>query len=368
MIKNIYKNGKTLRYGYTTGSCAAAAAKAATHMLLSGKQITSVELMTPKGWLLNLEVLEIEAKESVACAIKKDSGDDPDITNGILIHAKVSKTTSDLKLIGGIGVGQVTKKGLSVAVGEPAINPVPRKMIIESVQELCRQYGYEEGLEIEISVPEGVEIAKKTFNPKLGILGGISIIGTTGIVEPMSEEAFKDSLRLELNQISDDMMVLTPGNYGRDYCMEFGVSENKILKISNFVGYMFERAVEAKKKKILFIGHIGKLIKVAGGIFHTHSRVSDARMDILVSHLVRIHATHDQLSYVLTCNTTEEAVNYIVDEGLSEVFDLIVESIQSRLEGFVFEGLKVEVILFSLDQGLLSKTKCANDYLEVLSE
>jgi len=368
MIENIYKNGKMLRYGYTTGSCAAAAAKAATHMLLTGEKIDSVELMTPKGWLLNLDVIEIEINHSVSCAIKKDSGDDPDITNGVLIHAKVSKTKSGIQLIGGIGIGQVTKKGLSVAVGEPAINPVPKKMIIESVQKLCQQNGYQDGLDIEISVPDGVEIAKKTFNPKLGILGGISIIGTTGIVEPMSEEAFKDSLRLELNQIPDELLVLTPGNYGRDYCMEFGVSENKILKISNFVGYMFERAVEAKKKKILFIGHIGKLIKVAGGIYHTHSRVSDARMDILVSHLVRIHATHEQLSYVLNCNTTEEAVNYIVNEGLTEVFNLIVESIQNRLKGFVFDGLDVEVILFSLDQGLLAKTKHASDYLEVLSE
>ncbi|MCH4888269.1 cobalamin biosynthesis protein CbiD [Acidaminobacter sp. JC074] len=364
MKKSIYKNGKNLRFGYTTGSCAAAATKAAVKMLVSGKLVDEIDLMTPKGWLLNLDVIDIEmTPDKVICGIVKDSGDDPDITNGMTIYAEV--TYSDqTSLTGGIGVGMVTKKGLSVPIGEYAINPVPRQMIFDAIEEVC------DGLHVSVKVfmPEGVELAKKTFNPRLGIVGGLSIIGTTGIVEPMSEEAFKDSLNIELKQIHEDTLVMAPGNYGRDYCVSKGVNEERIIKTSNFIGYMFERAVEQKKKKILFAGHIGKLIKVAGGIFHTHSRVSDARMDLLTSFLVRINAPYEDLHYVLGCNTTEEAVNYIVDKKLTNVFLLIANSIKQRLELFTFDQIEVEVIVFSMDQGWLSQTSGAEELLEVLSE
>lgn len=363
MKKAIYKNGKHLRYGYTTGSCAAAAAKAATRMLETHKRCDAVKLMTPKGWELNLSVVDIEMDENfVKCAIIKDSGDDPDITNGIKIFAKV-RYADETTLVGGVGIGMVTRKGISVPVGMHAINPVPREMILTSVKEETKQH-----VHIEISAPEGVEIGKKTFNPKLGIEGGISIIGTTGIVEPMSEEAFKESLNIELKLIEDEAMVFAPGNYGRDYCVKHDISESKIIKTSNFVGYMFDRAVEQKKKKILFVGHIGKLIKVAGGIYHTHSRVSDARMDILVSHMVKADIELRHLKYVLDCNTTEEAVNYLVDNNLNRVFQLIVNSIKERLEGYTYDALEVEVVMFSLDQGWLSETVGVKALMEVLSE
>ncbi len=363
MKQSIYKNGKNLRYGYTTGSCAAAASKAAAIMMTSRQVLTSVELMTPKGWLLTLDVVDVHITDDyVSCGIVKDSGDDPDITNGITIYSKVSKS-NEMIITNGIGVGTVTKKGISVPVGEPAINPVPKKMILENVKAV-----YHLPLHIEISAPEGVEISKKTFNPRLGIVGGISIIGTTGIVEPMSEEAFKDSLKIELDMIEAKSIVLAPGNYGRDYCLEHHIEDKKILKISNFVGFMFDRAVEQKVEKVLFVGHIGKLIKVAGGIFHTHSRISDARMDILVSHMVRAGVDYTHLEYVLKCNTTEEAVNYLVEIKETTVFQLIADSIKNRLEKYTFDALEVEVIVFSLDQGFLSKTDGADDLLEVLSE
>lgn len=364
MKQSIYKNGKHLRYGYTTGSCAAGAAKAATRMLLSQEPCETIALMTPKGWLLHLTLVAIEiTTDYVVCGIIKDSGDDPDITNGITIYAKVSYA-DQMILTGGIGVGMVTKKGISVPVGEYAINPVPRQMILEGVKE----EGQGQSFKIEIYVPEGVEIGKKTFNPRLGIVGGISIIGTTGIVEPMSEEAFKESLNIELGMIPDETMVLAPGNYGRDYCVKHQVPESKIVKTSNFIGYMFDRVVEQKKKHILFVGHIGKLIKVAGGIFHTHSRVSDARMDILVSHMVKAGITLEHLTYVLNCNTTEEAVNYLVEHQMHKVFHEITASIKERLERYTFDAVQVEVVMFSMDQGWLSETKGAKALLEVLSE
>jgi len=363
MKKSVYKNGKNLRFGYTTGSCATAASKAAAYMLVHKKDITTVDIMTPKGWPLKLSVVDINRSDNyVSCGIIKDSGDDPDITNGMTIYAKVSFSDEYL-LTNGVGVGTVTKKGLSVPVGQAAINPVPRQMIKEHINEITNR-----PIHIEIYAPEGVELAKKTSNPRLGIVGGLSIIGTTGIVEPMSEEAFKDSLEIELGMIEEDSLVLTPGNYGRDYCLDHGVSENRILKISNFVGYMFDRAVEQKKKKVLFAGHIGKLIKVAGGIFHTHSRVSDARMDLLVSHMVACDVDYKHLKHVLDCNTTEEAVNYLVEEKIEEVFDLIVCHIKERLEKYTFDAIEVEVLLFSMDQGLLAQTSGVNKMMETFHE
>ncbi len=366
MKQTIYKHGKVLRYGYTTGSCAAGATKASVEMLLSGKKVEHIELLTPKGWTLNLDINGQELGEVCSSYVIKDSGDDPDITHKIKVYSSVKKIESGIVLKGGIGVGKVTKEGLQIPVGEPAINPVPRKMIKENVEALFKKYHYTGGVEITISIPEGVEIAKKTFNPRLGIMGGISVIGTTGIVEPMSEEAFKDSLRLELSMLKSENVVLAPGNYGTDYCISRGITQDKIVKTSNFIGYMFERAVETKKKNVLFVGHIGKLIKVAGGIYHTHSRMADCRMDILVSHLVQVDAEIKHLKAILECNTTEEAVVYIYDHNLERVFNLVVNNIKEKLENYVYGDLTVEVLLFSQKKGLLAKTAGADKMMEII--
>lgn len=367
-MRYTYKNGKKLKYGYTTGSCAAAATKAAAIMLLGQKKISSVELLTPKGWLLNLEIKNIVLKEEIAvCGIEKDSGDDPDITNGMMLLASVRLSDTD-RVIGGEGVGIVRKKGLAVGVGLPAINPVPMKMILKVIDEIKSYYHYAGGLEVELIIPDGLELSKKTFNPRLGIEGGLSILGTTGIVEPMSEEAFKESLFIELKQLKQKAIVFAPGNYGRDYCKTIGIDENKIIKISNFVGYMFEKACELGIEKILFVGHIGKLIKVSGGIFHTHSRVSDGRMPILCSHLLETDITVDELRLIKGANTTDEAVDMIMDYGYQAVFDEIVRHIKDRLELFVFNQLSVEVVLFSSEHGVLSETQDAHVLKEALSE
>ena len=198
----VIRGNKKMRFGYTTGSCAAAACKGAVRMLLGREQLASVPLMTPKGILLDLELLDIHREEdTVSCAVKKDAGDDPDTTNGILVYATVSKREEPGILVdGGIGVGRVTKPGLSQKVGEAAINPVPKAMILREAEEACAEFDYEGGLKVIISVPEGAEIGKKTFNPRLGITGGISILGTSGIVEPMSEKALVESIHVEMKQ------------------------------------------------------------------------------------------------------------------------------------------------------------------------
>ena len=198
----VYRDQKRLRCGYTTGSCAAAAAKAAAQMLLSGEHVGQVALSTPKGILLQLPVGHIRfSEESVSCAVQKDSGDDPDVTDGVWVFAEVRRAESGVCITGGEGIGRVTRPGLACTVGEAAINPGPRRMIASALQAVGETYGYTGGWQVTLSVPEGKRLAEKTFNPRLGITGGISILGTSGIVEPMSERALVDTIRAELRQL-----------------------------------------------------------------------------------------------------------------------------------------------------------------------
>ena len=368
MKKYIYKNGKNLKYGYTTGSCAAGAVKAATYMVLNQKACHEIKLETPKGWPLNLQVEDISiGPDWASCAIRKDAGDDPDITHGLLIYAHVSLSEID-QLIGGKGIGKITRPGLSLPVGSDAINPTPRKMIEKAIEEVKNISGYEGAFKVVLTVPGGEKISLKTFNPKLGIMGGISIIGTTGIVEPMSEDAFKESLALELNQKKQNMMVFTPGNYGCDFCLEHGVNKDKIIKVSNFMGYMFEQAASSNVNKILCVGHIGKLVKIAGGIFHTHSRVADARMEIICACLIEMGTSTEILQEILGSNTTDEAVDKIYAYGLEGVFIRLAYKIKYKLQAYVFDAIEVEVIIFSLKYKDLASTKDAKKWIRCMYE
>ena len=199
----VTKDGKRLRRGYTTGSCAAAAAKSAALMLLAGRRLESIHLVTPSGMELDLPLQDIVIADNyVSCGVIKDSGDDPDVTDGITVYARVEKTGCPytVEIDGGNGIGRVTKPGLDQSVGSAAINSTPRRMITEELLQVCEDTGYKGGLKVVISAPAGTEIAKRTFNPKLGVVDGISILGTTGIVEPMSEEAIIESIALEIRQ------------------------------------------------------------------------------------------------------------------------------------------------------------------------
>ena len=293
----VIRGNKKMRFGYTTGSCAAAACKGAAEILLGGVMQKAVTLMTPKGILLTLELKDIRIEgNQVTCAIQKHAGDHPDTTNGILVYATVQKTKAPgIILDGGVGVGRVTKAGLSQKIGEAAINPVPKAMILREATEIAEKYDYEGGLKIIISVPEGVEIAKKTFNPRLGIVGGISILGTSGIVEPMSEAALVQSINVEMKQHfsqGEEYLLVTPGNYGADYLREhMDLPYEKNIKCSNYVGETIDMAIDMGVKGILFIAHIGKFVKVAAGIMNTHSHSADARMEVLASNAIRAGAS-----------------------------------------------------------------------------
>lgn len=360
---DIIKENKKLRLGYTTGSCAAAAAKAAFLMLLSGEPAAYVSLMTPRGIPLHLEVLDIRRDlEWVSCAIEKDAGDDPDVTDKLCIYAKVVKTPEPgISICGGRGVGTVTKPGLEQPVGSPAINSIPRQMIQKELEQICEVYGYRQGLTVEISVPGGEKAAEQTLNSRLGILGGISILGTTGIVEPMSETALLASIRVEIKQQASGGrkgLVITPGNYGQEFLKEnFPFDLAQAVKCSNFVGDTVDLAAELGIERILFAAHIGKFIKVAGGIMNTHSKNADARMEILTANALKAGADMAALRQIQQAVTTEEGIRILKERGyLEATMERVLERIAYHLEKRSYGKVSIGVVLFSNEQGELGRT------------
>ena len=375
MDSYIYKDGKKLRLGFTTGTCAAAAAKAAAWMLLSGKKINTIHLQTPKGVNLELPIRDIVFDpDSVSCAIRKDSGDDPDVTDGILIYAKVSKNDQPgIHINGGQGVGRVTKKGLDQPVGEAAINSIPRKMIQDNLTEVCDVFDYHSGLSVMIYVPEGEEISKRTFNSRLGIVGGISILGTSGIVEPMSDQALIDTIRLELNQrflIGVKTVLLTPGNYGMDFLKDsLGIDPKIPVLTSNFIGDALDCCRELGFTNVLLVGHIGKLVKIAGGMLNTHSKYGDCRMEILASYAGACGLHPTEIKGILNAVTCDDALRILkMFELDSEVLSHITDRISFHLNRKTAGIPGVEAILFSKVYGQLCETSNASYLLRQIKE
>lgn len=369
-----------MRYGFTTGSCAAAAAKAAAYMLLSGRQKNTITIETPKGIPYTAEILEItRGEKAVQCAVRKDGGDDPDITSGALIYAEVSltdhtrtqATDTRIHIDGGIGVGRVTKPGLDQPVGNAAINHVPREMIAKEVLEVCDLMDYKGNLQVIISVPEGEAIAKQTFNPRLGIVGGISILGTSGIVEPMSNQALLDTIRVELNQRRAegfDYIAVAPGNYGLDFMKKaYGYDLDKSVKCSNFIGVTIDMAVECGFTRMLLTGHIGKLIKVAGGIMNTHSKEADCRMELLSAFAIHEGAGADVAAKILDCVATEEAVRLLREAGKQqEVMDYAMVRIMFYLNKRAGGRMQIDCIMYDNTFGELAKSKEADRWFTLL--
>lgn len=371
----VWKENKKLRCGYTTGSCAAAAAKAALITLLTGQAAEWVKLTTPAGICLNLKVEEMERGDGwVSCGIRKDGGDDPDVTDGLLILAKTELTTEPgIRIEGGPGVGKVTRKGLDQPPGAAAINRVPRKMITEEMEALLKEHQTAGGVLVTIFAPGGEEVAKKTFNPRLGITGGISILGTSGIVIPMSEAALISSIGIEIRQLAGEgngYVVMSPGNYGESFSLkQYEIPGRYIVKISNFVGESIDLALEAGVKGLLLIGHIGKFVKLAGGIMNTHSRNADARLELLAAHAVRCRASLSAVEQILNCVTTDEALEILEKEGLLyPVCESLLEKILFYVDKRAYGRLELGIILYSNEYGLLGTAGKAPELLEKVKE
>ncbi len=361
-------NNKKLRRGHTTGTCAAAATKAATEALLTGKEVPMVRINTPKGIVLDLPVEDMQFGDGfVSCAVRKDGGDDIDATHGTLVYSKVSKAAEGINIDGGFGVGRVTRKGLDQPPGNAAINRVPRSMIKEAVEDVRFSSDYKGGFDIVISVPKGEEIAVKTFNPRLGIEGGISILGTSGIVEPMSEKALVDTIKVEMNMRSqgNQVLLVVPGNYGKEFSQSIpGVDPEKAVKCSNFIGEMLDYACDLKRD-IVLVGNLGKLVKLAGGIMNTHSRNADARMEILAANAAVAGASLPLVQRIMDCISTDDALDVINEENLiPDVSKLLIEKIEYHMNHRTEGNIRTAAVLFSSVYGLLGKTSLADEMLD----
>lgn len=365
-----------MRYGFTTGSCAAAAAKAAAYMLLTGMEKTNISIDTPKGIMYKASIEEIAREEAqVSCAVRKDGGDDPDITTGTLVFAEVRIETDDAKgkkahivIDGGMGVGRVTKPGLDQPVGNAAINHVPREMIEREVLQVCELVDFKGCLSVVISVPEGEALAGRTFNPRLGIQGGISILGTTGIVEPMSSKALLDTIRTELSvkkASGAEAVAVSPGNYGLDYMKRaYGYDLDKSVKCSNFIGDTIDMAAEAGFREMLLTGHIGKLIKLSGGMLNTHSNNGDCRMELLAAAGIEAGIDGGAAKEILGCVATESAVSILKAAGrLEKAMDIVMEKARGYLAKRADGRLRIECIMYANDYGELVRSEGAQELL-----
>lgn len=376
----IVKENKRMRYGYTTGTCAAAAAKAAAQGLLTGVCPDMVDMDTPKGFMLRLPIEDIRfdtkagglSGKAVSCAVRKDAGDDPDITDGILIYAAVTKIKGDMIVIdGGIGVGRVTKPGLDQPVGNAAINRMPRRMIEQAVMEVCEACGYDGGLSVVISIPEGEKLAAKTFNPKLGIVGGLSVLGTSGIVEPMSEDALVDTIKVEMNVQAaqgNERLIVVPGNYGEDFLRDqLHIDQFPLVKCSNFVGDAVDHAEAIGIKGLLFVAHIGKFIKVSAGVMNTHSKYGDGRMEAMAAcaEADGCRLSPELKQQLMECVMMDEAVRILSEEGLkNSAMKAMTDQIQRHLTERCHGSMEIEAIVFSNQYGELGRTKGAAAMLQ----
>ena len=369
-------NQKLLRCGYTTGTCAAAASKAAVAMLFKQESMDSVAITTPNQTDLIIDVLNPQFKDNVAsCSIEKDSGDDPDITNGILVSSKVTllPDSSEIIIEGGKGVGKVTKGGLDQPVGMSAINSVPRKMIKDSLNELAMQYNYKGGFHVLISVPKGEEIAKKTFNPELGIVGGISILGTTGIVEPMSAKALADSIKVEISVIaaeSNESILIFLGNFGKKFTEEeLNLSTKPGIMCSNFIDVALDSSVEFGFKNILIVGHIGKLVKLGIGMFNTHSHNGDGRIETLLSCALEAGADIEILNEIQKCVTTNAVLDILYENDLlTKTMGVLNGRIGHNIDRRIPEDINVGFICFANTgeySGVLFESENADDLKEL---
>ena len=369
-------NQKLLRCGYTTGTCAAAASKAAVAMLFKQELMDSVAITTPNQTDLIIDVLNPQFIGNVAsCSIEKDSGDDPDITNGILVSSKVTllPDSSEIIIEGGKGVGKVTKGGLDQPVGMSAINSVPRKMIKDSLNELAMQYNYKGGFHVLISVPKGEEIAKKTFNPELGIVGGISILGTTGIVEPMSAKALADSIKVEISVIaaeSNESILIFLGNFGKKFTEEeLNLSTKPGIMCSNFIDVALDSSVEFGFKNILIVGHIGKLVKLGIGMFNTHSHNGDGRIETLLSCALEAGADIEILNEIQICVTTNAVLDILYENDLlTKTMDVLNGRIGHNIDRRIPEDINVGFICFANTgeySGVLFENENADDLKEL---
>ena len=367
---------KLLRCGYPTGTCAALGAAGAARLLLTGREPETVALRTPKGIVVEVAPLWCRRTDTgAACAIRKDGGDDVDVTTGLPVIASVAlrpELAGEVRIHGGEGVGRVTKPGLDQPVGEAAINHVPRAMIKEALEKEAESAGYAGGFDVTISIEGGAETAKRTFNPHMGVEGGLSVLGTSGIVEPMSQQAILDTIQLEMGQAalragSPRRLILAPGNYGLDYLHEKmpALKNIPVVKTSNFIGDTMDMAAASHFEEVVLVGHIGKLVKLAGGVMNTHSRTADCRTELLCAHAALCGASRDVCAALMNAATTDACMEILDKAEMREpVLASLLDAIQLHLDRRAAGAFRVGAVLFSNQYGPLGQTRTAKELLD----
>lgn len=351
---------KSLRTGYTTGTCAAAATKAALSTLISDEKILKVNVSLPKDKKMSIDIAWTKQNEdkSVTAAVIKDGGDDPDVTNGAEVCSTVSLLESTNKIVidGGIGVGRVTKPGLGLEIGKAAINPTPSKMIQSAVEEILNQQDKKSvGVSVIISVPKGQEIAKKTDNPRLGILGGISILGTTGIVIPYSTASFAASIRQSIDvskAMGSDTVILTTGGRSEDYARAIygsSIADHAYIQIGDFIGFGIKQCATKEIKKAYVVGFIGKLTKMAMGIKQTHVKGSHVDMNFLSDLAGECGANSELVMQIKGANTARHVSELIDKSGLNSFYDNLCKAVHIHLTKHSQSQLKIKIILLDFD-------------------
>lgn len=365
---------KRLRCGYTTGTAAAAATRAAAELLLQGSSCSVCCIETPAGIVVRTEPEGLRREgEWAVCGVRKDAGDDCDVTDGLLICARVrTRSDGEITIDGGEGVGRVTRPGLDQPIGNAAINSGPRSMIREQAEAALKAAGASGGLEVVIYVPEGERAAEKTFNPRLGIEGGISILGTSGIVRPMSEEALMASIHAEIKMLRAEgraHLLVSPGNYGADFCRDaLGLELDNAVQCSNFIGDTLDCAAGQGFQTCLLVGHIGKLVKCAAGVMNTHSRIADGRMEVLAAYAALCGGSRELILEMMNAVTTDSALEALKRENLLEdVMANVTEAAHRHLQRRAGE-MQVEIVMFSKVYGLLGESHGAEALMQRLRE
>lgn len=366
---------KQLKGGYTTGACLAAGAKAGAMIMQGEDPGDRVDIVALDGTPLQIPIASVELlAQGVKVEIIKDAGDDPDITNGTSVFITFSFLTQEqlqpvygqsilykqILFEAGQGIGHATKPGLSLAVGEPAINPGPRQLVYNSIKDIIG----DKACMVRVDIPAGTELATKTLNPVLGIEGGISVIGTTGVLRPMSEEAFKNSLvpQIEVAKAAGfTTQIFVPGKIGERIATSWGLPTEAMVQTSNFIGFMLEAGADHGLERILLFGHIGKLAKVAAGVFHTHNRVGDARLEVLAAYSAAQGMPAEGVQRILQAVTTEEALPVIEEYGLQSVYQVIAARASYRAERLLFNRLQVGTVLVTLQGKLLGMDEKAKE-------
>ena len=351
-----------MRFGYTTGACAAAGVMAAL-LFERGEPWDTVTFPALDGTMLHIPIKTVKKVDDGICVeVVKFSGDDPDITKDVSVFTTIRHIEGEVKFLAGKGIGVVTKKGLQVPVGEPSINPGPRKLIRQVIKDMT---GVDGGLSVEISIPAGIALAKQTLNPVLGVEGGLSVIGTTGVLRPMSEEGFKNSLVPQIDVAREagyDTLVFVPGNIGARIAAAWVLPKGAIVETSNFIGFMLEKAAERGIKRTLLLGHIGKLAKVAAGVFYTHNRIADARLETIAAYAAEAGLSMEKVGRLLATNTTEDALTILAEANLKDkVCARLAERAGIRCERYIFGKMQVGIVMVTMTGEILGMNDTARE-------